>query len=172
MIAEYLIEPLDKHHDRAAFACGSEPLDRYLRHQASQDVRRRLAAVFVLRTVASPLVLGYYTLSMSAIEPTSLPSELTRRLPRYPVLPAALIGRLAVDQRYRGQRNGERLLLDALYRCLRISAEMATMAVLVDAKDGQTRQFYERYGFQRFADRGYRLFLPMKTIERLFSDQE
>src|SRR5262245_15188449 len=116
MIAEYLIEPLGQQHDRAAFVCGSELLDRYLRHQASQDVRRHLAVVFILRTVDSPIVVGYYTLSMSAIEPTSLPAELIPRLPRYPVLPAALIGRLAVDQRYQGQRHSERLLLDALYR--------------------------------------------------------
>jgi GNAT superfamily N-acetyltransferase len=171
MTVEYLIEPLGQQHDRAAFVCGSEPLDRYLRHQASQDVRRHLAAVFVLQRVNSPIVLGYYTLSMNAIEPTSLPADLIKRLPRYPILPAALIGRLAVHQHYQGQRHGERLLLDALYRCLRISAEMATMAVLVDAKDAQAHRFYERYGFQRFTDRENRLFLPMKTIERLFGEE-
>jgi hypothetical protein len=100
----WLIEPLDKHHDRADFSCGEASLDRYLRSQAGQDARRHVAAPFVAVAAAgSPRVLGYYTLSAFGIELAELPDETARKLPGYPVVPAALLGRLAVDQRQRGR---------------------------------------------------------------------
>ena len=171
MSAEYLIEPLGQAHNRAAFSCGVESLDRYLRQQATQDIRRYLAAVYVLRTAEeASTVAGYYTLSATAVDPANLPSMLVKqlRLPPYRTLPAALIGRLAVDQRYRGQGLGKVLLLDALYRSLH--NEMAVMAVIVDAKDDTARSFYERYDFERLLDDPYRLFLPMKKVRELFTD--
>jgi GNAT superfamily N-acetyltransferase len=171
MSAEYLIEPLGDSHNRAAFSSGVETLDGYLLRQATQDIRRYLAAVYVLRPVNDgSLVAGYYTLSATAVDPTDLPPMLVKRLrlPPYRTLPAALIGRLAVDHRYQGQGLGKVLLLDALYRSLH--NEMAVMAVIVDAKDDRALQFYERYDFERFFDDPYRLFLTMKKVEQLFAD--
>jgi GNAT superfamily N-acetyltransferase len=170
MSIPYIIEPLDRSHDRAAFTCGVDSLDRYLQQQASQDIHRDLTVVYVLREPQSSTVIGLYTLSASSLEPTDLPENLARRLPRYPTLPAALIGRLALDSRYHGQGLGEHLLLDALHRCLTISEQMGTLAVLVDAKVDAARSFYERYGFQRFRDQPYKLFIPIKTIEESFRD--
>ncbi|HET8631980.1 MAG TPA: GNAT family N-acetyltransferase [Thermomicrobiales bacterium] len=167
--ARYGIEPLADRHDRASFSCGVEPLDRYLRQQAGQDLRRNLAAVFVLAEVATDRIAGYYTLSPFTIEPTSLPAALTRRLPDYAALPAVLLGRLAVDERERGQGLGEALLRDALARSYRQRRQIAAMAVVVDAKDDAARAFYEHYGFARFADIPYRLYLPMGTIGDLIS---
>lgn len=164
---QFRIEPLGPSHDRGAFACGNEALDRYLHAQAGQDARRKVAAVFVLHDTEANLVAGYYTLSATSVDPTDLPAELVKKLPRYPVLPAVLLGRLAVDARYRGRRFGELLLLDALRRAEAHSAEVAAMAVVVDAIDDAARGFYERYGFVRFEDEPYRLFLPMATIARL-----
>lgn len=172
MSAAYRIELLDKTHDRAAFSCGVEALDRYLREQAGQDMRRDVATVYVLRSVESPTVLGYYTLSASSIEYTALAPELVRRLPRYDLLPVSLIGRLAVDRQVSGQGLGQSLLLDALYRSFMLRKQIGLMAVAVDAKDDRARQFYERYGFQRYLDQPYRLYLPMKKIEKLFTDVE
>ncbi len=163
----YLFEPLGPHHNRAAFSCGVVALDRYFRQQASQDLQRNLAAVFVLRDTTSELVIGYYTLNATSLESTGLPPAVTTRLPRYPVLPAVLLGRLAVDERYQGQGFGELLLVDALRRSLATSEQIAAMAVVVDAKDDAARGFYERYGFQRFLDDEYRLFIPMTTIANL-----
>jgi GNAT superfamily N-acetyltransferase len=163
-----LFEPLGPPHDRAAFSCGVEALDRYLRQQASQDARNRVAAPFALRAADSSQIIGYYTLSAFWIELAELPPELAKRLPRYPRLPAVLLGRLAVDQRFAGQGWGKVLLLDALRRSLEQSRQIAAMAVVVDAKDEAARAFYERYGFQRLADHPNRLFLPMRTIEQLF----
>ncbi|MBI2761724.1 MAG: GNAT family N-acetyltransferase [Chloroflexi bacterium] len=157
------IEPLGDLHNRAAFACGVEALDRYLHRQAGQDMRRRVAAAFVLAGTADHSVAGYYTLSATSVVAASLPIEVTKRLPRYPLLPAVLLGRLAVDSRYRGRGFGELLLGDALQRCLD-STQVAAMAVIVDAKDAAARTFYERYGFQRLADNEFRLFIQMSTI--------
>jgi ribosomal protein S18 acetylase RimI-like enzyme len=162
------IELLSQSHDRAAFSSGKDDLDRYFREQAGQDQRRRLSAVFVLYDVANDIVAGYYTLSACEIEPRSLPNEMAKRQPRRPV-PATLIGRLATDLRYRGQRLGEMLLVNALTRAANASRGIGAMAVIVDAKDDQARGFYERYGFQRFADDPYRLFLPMSDAERVAS---
>lgn len=165
-----MIEPLGSTHDRAAFSCGVEPLDRYLKQQASQDMNRRVANVRILRAVNSFTVAGYYTLSATSIEPTGLPATFTKRLPRYPTLPALLIGRLAVDQGYRGQRLGELLLTSAFRHSLSLSNDLGAVALVVNAKDDQARQFYERYDFQRCQDDPLCLFLPMKTIETLFTE--
>ena len=164
----YRVETLDKHHNREGFSCGVEPLDRYLREQAGQDARKRVAAPFVLCEGESNVVLGYYTLSAATIELKELPADVARRLPRYPLLPAVLIGRLAVDREFAGQGWGKVMLVDALRRGLAQSRQIAAMAVVVDAKDDAARGFYERYGFQQLIEHQNRLFLPMKTIEQLF----
>jgi GNAT superfamily N-acetyltransferase len=163
----YRREPLADHHNRADFSSGVEQLDRYFRQQASQDVRRKLAAVFVLYDARADRVVGHYTLSATSIAPPSLPSEAVKRLPRYGALPAVLLGRLAVDVRYRGQGFGRLLLFDALRHALAESEQIAAMAVVVDAKDDAARSFYERYGFPRFVDDAFRLFLPMADIRPL-----
>lgn len=84
-------------HERSRFACGVEALDRYLRVQAGQDARRRVAAPYVLLEPPSPAVIGFYTLSNTAVRAADLPATLVKKLPRYPVLPATLLGRLAVE---------------------------------------------------------------------------
>jgi ribosomal protein S18 acetylase RimI-like enzyme len=163
-----IIEPLGSEHDRAAFSCGVRDLDRYLKQQASQDARNRVAAPFVLRGADSRRIVGYYTLSAATIKLKELPADAARRLPRYPWLPAVLIGRLAVDREFAGQGWGKVLLVDALQRSVAQSRQIAAMAVVVDAKDDAARGFYERYGFQQLLEHQNRLFLPMKTIEQSF----
>lgn len=171
MPLQYEIEPLGEHHNRAAFSCGVEALDRYFRERAGQESRRDVARVFVLRMRDSQDVAGFYTLSAISIEPKDLPPGLARRLPRYPTLPALLVGRLAVDQRYQGQGVGRALLMSALGRSLAIRAQIGAIGVIVDAKDDRARTFYEQYGFQRFQGDPYRLILFMKTMEQLIPSQ-
>ena len=161
----YLIEPLAK-QDRAAFSCGVEPLDIYLKQQAGQEARKRMAAPFVLTEKKSSTVIGYYTLSSTSIVFSELPTEITKKLPKYPMVPATLLGRLAVDKRYRGEGLGEMLLMDALYRSFQ--NEIATVAVVVDAKDDQSRSFYKHFDFIQFPNFPYRLFLLMETITKTF----
>ncbi len=166
--APVVIEPLGSHHDRAAFSCGVNALDRYLREQASQDERRNVARVFVAVGDEPHVVAGYYTLSSLSIDVGDLPAGTAKKLPRYPQLPAALIGRLAVTISYQGKRLGEMLLVDALKRIIEHGDTVACYAVVVDAIDERAASFYEKYGFQRFPSRPKRLFLPIATAGQLF----
>lgn len=163
----FVIEPLGSHHERAAFSCGIEALDRYIQIQAGQDARKHVAATFVLSERGSPAALGFYTLSATSIHLSDLPEATIKKLPKYPLVPAILLGRLAVDQRQRGKGFGELLLIDALKRTLN-TRDIGWVAVVVDAKDEGAAAFYERYQFIRFSPGSMRLFLPRGTIARLW----
>ena len=165
----YLAIPLTKGHDRTQFSCGKTPLDNYLQKQATQDMKRRLAVVFVIPDAESNRVKGYYTLSNDAVAREIIPVEAQKKMPRhYDNLPVTLLGRLAVDQAFQGQRLGEDLLLDALRRAYDLSqTEIGSMAVVVDPIDDAAIDFYAAYGFVHLPDRN-RLFLPMTTIGKLF----
>ncbi len=159
-----VIEPLNTSHDRPNFHCGVDALDRYLKKQAKQDIKRRISRVFVATTPDDPKkVIGYYTLSSLSIELNQLPEKLSRKLPKHQV-PAALIGRLAVSQIAQGKGVGRMLLADAIKRTLAISDEIAIYAIVVDAISSDTRRFYERFGFNRLSDEINRLFLTLQSI--------
>jgi len=166
---KFRFEPLATRHDRAAFSCEHERLNLYLRQQAGQDVRKRVAAVYVL-TPDGKTVAGYYTLSQYAISAGELPEELAKKLrvPKYDRLPATLLGRLARSKDFKGAGVGETLLIDALKRALEHSRNIASLAVLVDAKDAKAVNFYRSYGFVDLPDHPTRLFLPMQTVEESF----
>ncbi|HTW35469.1 MAG TPA: hypothetical protein VMD53_12700 [Rhizomicrobium sp.] len=118
----FVIEPLSSRHDRSAFSCGSEPLDTYLKTPAGQDIRRHISNCFVAVPEKESRVAGYYTLAASSIPVADIPAEISRKLPRYPVLPAALLGRLAVDRQFVRRSLGSALLYDAVARTLRADA--------------------------------------------------
>jgi len=165
VLSGYRIEPLGDRYDRADFSCGVEVLDGYLRVQAGQDSRKRVATCFVLVGADGSLA-GYYTLSATSILLVDLPTDIARKLPRYPAIPATLMGRLAVDRRNHGRRLGEFLLFDAFSRTVR--SEIASFAFIVDAKNDAARSFYEHYGFRRLPSAGQRLFLPLAEIAASF----
>ena len=168
LTAPYRIAALGKNHDRAAFDCGSAALDRYLHQQARQDAEKSVAAPFVLTHPPALRVLGYYTLSAAWVNANELPDTLAKKLPRYPQLPVTLLGRLAIDQSIKGRGVGQFLLLDALRRSLEAAANIAAMAVLVDAKDDAAQAFYRHFSFLPLNQQPRRLFLPMKTVAALF----
>ena len=166
----YGFEPLDRsRHDQAAFSCGTEALDNYLKKQAGQDVEKRVAAVFVA-TDDGQTIAGYYTLSQYSIQAGELPAAALKqpKLPRYPSLPATLIGRLARATTHKGRGLGELLLMSALERALAASREIGSIAVVVDAKDEAAIKFYASCGFIRLPEHPNRLFLPMATVEMMF----
>ncbi len=165
---EYAIVPLDRKHDCRAFSCGNVALDRYLREQASQDVRKRVATVFVLTEARGNIVIGYYSLAACSVDLGEWPEALKKKLPRYPVVPVTLLGRLALDKRHQGKGLGEYLLMDALWRCSTAAKEIASLAIIVDAIDNRARRFYEHYGFRAFPKQPNRLFLHMQTIQEMF----
>jgi GNAT superfamily N-acetyltransferase len=159
------VELLGPQHHRAAFESGVEPLDRYFRVQAGQDARKNMAASFVL-VLPDGTVAGYYTLSATAVRLGELPEKTVKKLPRYPLIPATLLGRLAVDRQHQGKGYGRFLLADALFRAAR--SEIASFAMVVDAKDENACRFYERESFLPFPDQPMKLFRPMADIEQLF----
>jgi len=159
---------LGKSHDRSTFRCGSEALDRYLQGQARQDAEKRVAAPFVLLEPPERRVLGFYTLSASVITADQLPTDIARRVPRYPQLTVILLGRLAVDISRKGSVLGSLLLMDALHRGFDAAAEVAAMTIVVDAKDDAAEAFYRHFDFQPLQNRPRRWFLPMKSVASLF----
>lgn len=165
----FQIELLTKAHSREGFSCGSEPLDRYLKQNARQDAEKRVAAAFVMIEPPATQVLGFYTLSAASIHVGQIPDALAKRLPRYPDMPVTLIGRLARDVTLKGQDAGEFLLMDALARAFDVSRTIASLAVVVDAKDDGAEQFYQAYGFEVVQRKPVRMFLPMAMIAKLFA---
>jgi len=163
----FKIEPLGKKHDRAAFFCGKDSLDQYLKNQAGQAVGKNLTAVFVL-TPDGKTIAGYYTLSSYAVKLDEIPEDIAKKLTRMQEIPATLMGRMARIVDFRGQGIGEALLVDAVKKALQNSAHVASWAVIVDAKDEEATEFYRRYGFISFPSRPNRLFLPMTSIQRMF----
>ena len=150
-----------------AFDCGVPVLNSYLQQYARQDLERGVATPYVLVPSTNRIeIAGFYTLTATAIKLTELPAETIKRLPKYPLVPAILLGRLAVSHKYRGKGSGEYLLIDALKRSLEAS-RVGSAAVIVDAKDSSGVRFYERYGFKLLPDQNLRLFIAMKTIAKL-----
>ena len=143
---------------------GSAALDRYFQTQASQDVRRRIATCFVAVSYDSRQIAGYYTLSATSIALDTLSPQLIKKLPRYPVVPAALLGRLAVARTRQGLGLGGVLLADALRRSAR--AEMGVFAMIVDAENEAAQHFYEHHGFTLLPGARRHLFLPIDTALR------
>jgi len=162
----FSIVPLGK-HDRSEFSCGSEALDRYFKTQVTQDLRRRVSACYVALDTQTGQTAGYYTLSAADVALSDLPVEMIRRLPRYPSVPVARIGRLAVDRRYQGKRLGGALLLNAAMRAVR--SEVAVFALVVDAKDEQAVDFYQRHQFTAFGSNSLRLIASLDTFRKLLS---
>jgi ribosomal protein S18 acetylase RimI-like enzyme len=161
----FTIEPLADRHDRTSFARGSAALDRYVRSQATKDMRRRVSACYAAVPVASAVVAGYYTISAAAVALDDLPEDWAKRLPRYPTIPAVRIGRLAVDRRFQRQGLGGILLADALGRALR--SEIACHAAIVEAKDDAAVAFYRHHGFLASAGDRRTLFLPLARVRGL-----
>jgi GNAT superfamily N-acetyltransferase len=166
--ALYGIEPLGKHHDRAAFSCGDEALDRYIRNQARQDHAKDIARVFVAVGPERHEIAGFYTLSSYTIDLGELPDAQSRRLPRYPEIPAALIGRLAVARDHQGKGLGEILLIDALRRIIETGETVASYCTVVHAINERAVAFYRKYGFIPFPRHPNHLFLPAATARQLF----
>ena len=152
----YGFEQLEERHVKADFHCGVDALDRYFRERALHEFKKHVAATLVLVERATGAVIGFYTLSSLGIEAGDR-------------LPATLLGRMAVDESFRGRGFGGVLLIDALRRAFESRRTVASIAVVVDAKSDQARDFYLHYGFHQFPGHSHRLFIMMETIEQMLS---
>jgi predicted N-acetyltransferase YhbS len=159
-VTAFVTEALRRDHDRSAFRCGVDALDRYLKELAFQDIERRVAGCFVALDDMGKIV-GYYTLASTVVALEGLPAKTAKRLPRYQAVPAMLIGRLAVDVAYHRRGVGRSLIVDAVIRTDRFG--IGAFALVVDAKDEGARAFYEANGFALLAGENRRMFLAMAS---------
>lgn len=160
------IEVLSSSLNKKNFKCGKEMLDNYLHTQASQDVKRKLCVVFVM--FEGTTIQGYYTLSNASISVDLMPDDVKKKMPRsYEALPVTLLGRLAIDEKFKGQGFGGIILLDALKRSYEIASQsLGSIGVVVDPLDNEALAFYEKFGFIILPDSG-KMFLPMADIASL-----
>lgn len=165
---KFSIEPLVKHHKIDSFQCENQQLDRYLKLTASQDRKRNIAVPYVVINLENTQIIGYYTLSMTSIDLGELPQEIAKKLPKDPLIGVTLIGRLAVAKNYQGLGWGKLLLMDALYKSLLASQQVASFAVVVDAIDESAVKFYQRFDFQSFPEQPFKLFRTIKNIAQTF----
>jgi len=164
------IELLASKHRKKEFECGKQMLDNYFHHQASQDVKRRLSACFVLEDTKTGLIQGYYTLANNSIPLSEIPEKWKKKLPEsYKSIPVTLLGRLGVDKKFQGRGIGQILLIDALKRSFEISDKIGSFAVVVDPLDIEAERFYEKYGFIKLPDSG-KMFIAMQTLKELFAN--
>jgi len=170
-MGDWSIERLDRSHQRDQFCCGQESLDRFMQLLVSQYERRRLGRTFVTVRPGEKRVRGCYTLASGSVLFQHLPVELGKRLPKHPV-PVVLLARLAVDQTAQGVGLGKLLLADALRRCVTLSSELGIHAVEVQTVDNKARGFYQKFGFASLQDDERHLYLPIKTIEEVFHEED
>lgn len=162
MLSGLKIESFSKEFKRDCFDSESELLNQYLKTQVSQDIKRRITSCF-LAVNSEQTVVGYYTLASTSISLSDLPIELQKKLPRYPTIPAVLLGRLAVDKRIKELGLGQALLGNALKRVLR--ADIAAYALIVEAKDESAVNFYRKFGFIDFENETRKLFFPLDRVK-------
>lgn len=167
LISRFVIEKLSAKHNRKSFSCGIEALDDYIKKQATQDERRHIAVTYILHDKQENKVAGFYSLASTTIEAQHLSEEVTRKLPNYPLIPATLIGRLAIDQYAQGNQLGEILLMDGLHRSYESSKAVASFAVVVEAINKKAVSFYKKYGFIDLATDKKLLYMAMKAIKEL-----
>lgn len=159
------IEQLNSFLNKKEFNCGKEMLDNYLHSQASQDVKRKLCVVFAM--FEDTTVKGYYTLSNASIPAEMMPEAIKKKMPKfYNALPVTLLGRLAIDTKFKGQGLGGIILLDALKRSYDSSQSLGSIGVVVDPLDSDAVAFYKKFGFILLPDSG-KMFLPMADIAKL-----
>ena len=163
MATPFVMEALGA-QPRDEFDCGVDALNRYLKSQAGQDIRRGVARCFVAIDAGSLAIAGYYTLSACHLLLDKIPSTLAKRLPHYPEVPAARLGRLAIDVRFQGRKLGAALLADAALRALR--SEVAVVFLLADAKNEAAAAFYRHHGFASDPQTPLRLFIPLATLAK------
>jgi ribosomal protein S18 acetylase RimI-like enzyme len=167
---EWIIEKINRTHERRSFSCGSIDLDEYLQYHARQNDTRGLGRTYVALQRGNNQVAGYYTISAASIEFSELPDSVAQRIPRYPI-PSVRLSRLAVDIKYQGQGLGKLLMMDSFKRCLMVEKTLGIYAIIVDAQDENACRFYIKYGFRKLKDEHLRLVLSFKAVKEAFKEK-
>lgn len=151
-------------HDRDSFDCGIAALNDYLRTKLGQHTRKSLTRGYVLATPEGRIA-GYFTLAAGRLMVNVIPEG--HGFPAKMALPTTLLGRLAVDQSYRGRGLGGALLIHALRIAVEVSSTIASAVIEVDAKDEASQSFYAKYGFRSLPDDALHMYLPIATAREL-----
>ena len=162
------IVALSKEHDRTGFDCGVVELNAFLKSTARQHGDKGISRTFVLTDHDSPVIMGFFTLTLCEVVAVKLPIGYARKYPQHG-LPAVRLARLAVSIKHQGKRYGELLLAEAVHRTALIAEQAGAIGLFVDAKGDAARTFYERYGFTTLPDQPLQLFLPLATLRTLAS---
>jgi len=166
----YHIEPLTPAHDRRSFDCGEPELNTFLEKLARQNQDLNIGRTFVVvPDDGTPRVVGFYTLAAGSVAFKTVPEDLRKRFPKYPI-PVVHLGRLGVCGSVQGQRLGEALLFNALSRVVAMADNLGVAAVEVIAKTGLAKSFYEKYGFRALLDDPLHLYLPIRTAAQLTAE--
>jgi predicted GNAT family N-acyltransferase len=163
---QVFFEKVSKSHKRKDFDCGVYDLSRFLHAYAIQNEKKNRSRTFVMLKPDDRTILGYFTLASFQVDFEDCPEELKRKLPKYP-LPVALIGRLAVDSKYKSRGYGKVLLVEALRRSWLASQTFPIHAVVTHAKDSSVRNFYLKFGFKELLDDSRHLYIPLSVISSL-----
>jgi ribosomal protein S18 acetylase RimI-like enzyme len=164
---ELRLEPFDKsRHRRDEFDCGVAPLNDYLQTKLGQHSRKDLTRGYVLAGPGGRIA-GYFTLAAGRLTIGVIPDG--HGYPAKLPLPTMLIGRLAVDTAFKGQRLGERLLVEAMRICIETADQIGAALIEVDAKDAGAQAFYAKYGFRSLPDDTLHMYLPMATARQSFN---
>ncbi|GAB1615801.1 GNAT family N-acetyltransferase [Pseudomonas kermanshahensis] len=167
---EFITVAFDKTIDRTSFDCSTHPaLNTYIAQQAGQDEKRNVSRTFMY--LEDGMLLGYYTLANTSVALDELSEEQARKMPRYP-MPAAMLSRLAVDQRMQRKGLGQRLMADFFRRIYTVSMHSGVAFIVVDAKDEQAAKYYQELMFIPSKHNPLRLLLSTATIIQGLRPQE
>lgn len=162
------VRKLEASDDIVAFDCGNPALNQFLHKYALINQKANSAQTYVVCLRGAKTVVGYYSLAVGSIEPSSATGRVTKGLARHPI-PVMLLARLAVDQQYKGAGLGKALLKDALLRTAQAADYAGIRAVLVHAKDDAARNWYLNFDFEPSPSDPYHLLLLVKDIKALLS---
>jgi GNAT superfamily N-acetyltransferase len=142
------VEPLDRgKHNRAAFCCGVGRLDNFLKNTAARQADEDITRVYVAFDPPDNQVLGYYSLSAHVIDIESLPEADSKRMPRYPAIPAIYLSMIAVDATVQNRGLGTYLLADAFKICVGVADRVGSYFIVLDALNDDAARMYRRHGF-------------------------
>ncbi len=151
-----MFEPLAKHHNKQAFDCGNDDINRYLQTIASQHAKKGIARTHVLADGA--IIKAFYTLSNISI------LNHNGKVKGYPrEIPAILIGRIGVDKNYQGQGLSKLALSDALNGIKSFALFSGMAFVIIDAKDDSLASYYKSFGFEP-TDNPHRLVMNINRL--------
>ena len=158
-----VIEPLDARHDRAAFSCGETRIDNYLKISARSHVKEDLVQMYVA-VRGDVQVLGYYALGAHALDTSSLPPEILKKMPPWPAISAFYLSMVGVDTRFQGKGLGTLLVADAFKKCITAADLVGGSFIVLDALNDDAARMYRRLGFTELPSQPRRMIIGMKQV--------